>query len=229
MRSTHMPGYIFERVTRRHSPARHTLTWALRALLVVSFPIHYGQSFIALSAAGAANGLPPHSIAIRAQAPHDKPASPIDHQKQDDPEKMRKTIKRLQKEIADLHSKVTELERMRQVDTLHDRLTKEEQRVEQLQQQLLEVAEKEAGLQGRMDEINEQLRPENIAQLQIYGSLRPEQARENTRVRLTAEKERIQSQLALLQQSHKRLQASLAVNDLVILRLRAQLQGALQH
>jgi exonuclease VII large subunit len=187
------------------------------------------QRFAILTSASLDSGLSLESTATGAQAPADKQTPPIDKPKQADPEEMRKTIRRLTTEIEHLRNKVAELERILQFNSVHDRLTKEEQRVENLQAQLLETAEKEAGLQTRMDELNEQLRPENIDHLQVLGSLRPEQVRDATRRRLTGEKQRLQSQLDLLQQNHKRLQASVTVNDLVIQRLRTQLQGTLQQ
>lgn len=139
---------------------------------------------------------------------------------------LNKTIKRQAAEIAQLRRKVTELEKLTQACSLRDRLVKEEQRAEDLQRQLVGVGEKEAPLQSRMAEVTDQLRPENIDSLPIAGSLRPEQVRETTRQRLTTEKTRIQSQLDVLQQARTRLQSSLTASDLVIQRLRAQLQSS---
>ena len=139
---------------------------------------------------------------------------------------LNKTIKRQAAEIAQLRRKVTELEKLTQACSLRDRLLKEEQRAEDLQRQLVGVGEKEAPLQSRMAEVTDQLRPENIDSLPIAGSLRPEQVRETARQRLTTEKTRIQSQLDVLQQTRTRLQSSLSVTDVIIQRLRAQLQSS---
>ena len=143
-----------------------------------------------------------------------------------DSEQLNRTIKRQAAEIAQLRRKVTDLEKLTQACSLRERLTKEEERGEDLQRQLVGVGEKEAPLQSRMAEVTEQLRPENIDSLPIAGSLRPEQVRETTRQRLTSEKTRIQSQLDVLQQTRTRLQSSLSVTDVVIQRLRAQLQSS---
>jgi chromosome segregation ATPase len=193
------------------------------------FPCHYGQHITSLTSAALASGLSLQSFATAAQEPIDKPAQSVDKPKQADPEELRKTIRRLTTENEHLRSKLAEFERNRQFNSIQDRLVTEEQRVESLQGQLLELGEREAGLQGRMDELTEQLRPENIEHLPIYGSLRPEQVREATRRRLTGEKQRLQSQIDLLQQTRKRLQASVTSNDLVIQRLRMQLQSSLQQ
>ena len=137
-----------------------------------------------------------------------------------------KTIKRQAAELAQLRRKITELEKLTQACSLRDRLVKEEQRAEDLQRQLVGVGEKEAPLQSRMAEVTDQLRPENIDSLPIAGSLRPEQVRDTARQRLTTEKTRIQSQLDVLQQARTRLQSSLSATDLIIQRLRAQLQSS---
>ncbi|HEV7395437.1 MAG TPA: hypothetical protein VGN86_02905 [Pyrinomonadaceae bacterium] len=139
-------------------------------------------------------------------------------------EQMQKTIDQLTAEVERLRKKVAELEHIRSILNIRDRITKEEQRAEALQAQLLAIAEKETPLQVRMDQINEQVRPESLAQLQVLGSLRPEEVREATRRSLTNEKQRVQNQLDLLQQGRTRLQASLTNCDLVIQRLRLKVQ-----
>lgn len=180
----------------------------LCGLGLVSAAVHYGQFVKPLVA----------------QEPTAKPA--VAHiQNQDDPEQMRKTIKRLTAELEQLRRKVSEFERTNKLNSIRDRLTKEELRAEDLQRQLVAIAEKEATLQFRMDEVNIQMHPENIDQLQTAGSLRPEQDRETTRRRLASEKLRIQSQLDLLQQNRIRLQSSLSGTDMVIQRLRGKLQS----
>jgi hypothetical protein len=103
-------------------------------------------------------------------------------------------------------------------------MTQEEQRVENLLSQLVVIGEKESALQSRMDEVNEQLRPENIDQLPVNGSLRPEEVRESARRRLTNEQTRIRSQIDLLQQSRMKLQSSQAVTEMLIQNLRMKLQ-----
>jgi hypothetical protein len=146
----------------------------------------------------------------------------------EDAEGMRKTIKQLRSENELLRGRVSELEKRLEGQSLRDRLVQEEQRVENLQAQLVAVGEKEAGLQSRFEEISEQLRPENIDQLPISGSLRPEQVREATRRRLTSEENRLRSQIELLQQSRTRLQSSLSVTEMLIQTLRTKLQTVLR-
>ncbi len=141
-----------------------------------------------------------------------------------DSEGMRKTINKLRSENEQLRTRVVELEKRLEGQSVRDRLVQEEQRVENLLAQLVVVGEKEAGLQTRFEEVSEQLRPENIDQLQLGGSLRPEEVREATRRRLTGETNRLRAQLELLQQSRVRLQSSLSVTELLVQSLRLKLQ-----
>ena len=141
------------------------------------------------------------------------------------PEQTRSTIRKLSAENEQLRRKIAELERRLQLNSVRDRLTREEQRGEDLQLQLIGIAEQEGRLQSQLEEINEQLRPENIDNLQVFGSLRPEQVRDSTRRRLLNEQNRIQGQIELLNQSRVRLQSSIAVTDMLIQNLRMQLQA----
>ena len=145
-----------------------------------------------------------------------------------DSEGMRKTIAKLKTENEQLRARVLELEKRIEGLSVRDRLVQEEQRVENLQAQLVAAGEKEHQLQGRIEEIDEQLRPENIDQLQTSGSLRPEQVRDATRRRLTSEQNRLRAQLDLLQQSRTRLQSSLSVTEMLVQSLRSKLQMVLR-
>jgi peptidoglycan hydrolase CwlO-like protein len=157
--------------------------------------------------------------------PPDSATQPV--QNDGDADQLRKTVQQLNAELTRIKKRVAELEKDRQVDSLQDKLEKEQQHAEALHGQLLGTMEKEASLQPRMDQIDEQLRPENIdSSLAGVGSVHPEEAREALRRRLTGEKRRLQSQLDLLHQDHTRLQSSLADSDAAIQRLRLRLQEA---
>lgn len=139
---------------------------------------------------------------------------------------MRESIKKLTTENEQLRTKVAELQRRLSNHSIRDRMTQEEKRAENLQEQLFSIAKEEANLQTQLDEVNEQLRPENIQQLQVLGSLRPEEVRESTRRMLTNKQTRIQAQLQLLQQSRARIHSAISVTDMLIQNLRAQMQAA---
>ena len=143
-----------------------------------------------------------------------------------DREQMRTSIRQLTTENERLRAKVTELERRLRNQSIRDRMTQEEQRAENLDGQLFSIATEESNLQGQLEDVNEQLRPENIQQLPVFGSLRPEEVRESTRRKLSNQQSRIQAQIQLLQQSRARIQSSSSVTDMLIQNLRAQLQAA---
>ena len=184
---------------------------------VVFTKLHYGQArsltgnipFVFTNQEGANNASPQQNKTL-----------------QQDPEHQRKTIKRLRAELAALRQKVAELEHSCQSIALRDQLIKEEELAQSLQSELVTIGEKEGDLQARMDQVNEQLRSENIDQLQVMGSVHPEQVRESARRELSNEKQRIQTQLDLLQHNKMRIQSALSTADLVIQRLQGQLQGA---
>lgn len=175
---------------------------------------HVHKITLFIFAAGLLVGL---SLNCFAQAPTSKG---------DDLEGLRKTIKQLKAENEQLRAKVAELEKRADAIAIRDRVTQEEQRVENLLAQLVVIGEKEAALQSRLDEVNEELA--NIDQLPVNGSTRPEEVREATRRRLMNEQMRIRSQVDLLQQSRTKLQASQSVTEMLIQNLRMKLQTVLR-
>jgi len=83
-----------------------------------------------------------------------------------------------------------------------------------LRSQLAELETKQSGLQARLQEIDEKLKPENIEQsLAGVGSTRPEDLREQKRRGLESERNGVQKQLDLLGASRTRLEVSIARAD----------------
>ena len=146
-----------------------------------------------------------------------------------DLEQMRNSIKQLTAENERLRTKITDLERRLKNQSIRDRMTQEEQRAENLEEQLFSIAKEEANLQTRLEEVNEQLRPENIDRMTVMGSTRPEEVRESTRRKLTNQQMRIQAQIQVLLQSRARIQSSISVTDMLIMNLRSQMQAAASH
>ena len=182
--------------------------------------LHARKTILCVLATGLLAGF---SILCVAQEPQGNAAAPS-KDKPDTLYGMRKTIERLKTENERLRARVSELEKRVDAQSIRDRLVQEEQRVENLLAQLVVIGEKEAPLQSRLVEIDEQLRSENIDQMPVGGSLRPEEVREATRRRLASEQSRLRSQLELLQQSRMRLQSSLSVTEMLVQNLRLKLQ-----
>ena len=85
---------------------------------------------------------------------------------------------------------------------------------ENLRLQLLDVQGKEEALRMRAQQLDEDLKPENIERaLAGIGSTRPEELRESRRRQLTIERKGIQAQLDLLATSRSRLETAIANAD----------------
>ena len=79
----------------------------------------------------------------------------------------------------------------------------------------------------RLEQLDQQLRPENIERVFVgAGLVRPEEAREGLRRRLSSERQNIMSTLESLRSERTRIQNSLASSDLAIQRLRLRLAEA---
>jgi len=84
------------------------------------------------------------------------------------------------------------------------------QTVDALRLQLLETEAKEAELESRAKQLDEDLKPENIARaLAGIGSTRPEELRETRRRQLTIERDSVRAQLKLVATSRERLQTAI--------------------
>lgn len=144
-------------------------------------------------------------------------------------EQLRKSIRQLSAEVARLRVENAKLEKYRQVDYLRDQLLKEEQHVEALQKELADIGAREISLQNRLDEIEPQLRPDQIEQARAgLGSMRPEEDREAMRRRLANEKRRIQTQLDQLQQNRVRIESSISSAEASMATLRLRLKDAVR-
>ena len=94
---------------------------------------------------------------------------------------------------------------------------------EKLRAQLIDAQTKEAELQARERQLDEDLRPENIERsLAGVGTTRPEELREQRRRQLESEKGRVRAQLDQLAHSRTRLEAAIATADAEAYRRSAQ-------
>lgn len=149
--------------------------------------------------------------------------------KNDEIEQLRKSVRQLSAEVARLRAENAKLEKYRQVDYLRDQLLKEEQRVEALQKELADIGAREISLQTRLDEIEPQLRPDQIEQSRAgVGSMRPEEDREAMRRRLSNERRRIQTQLDQFQQNRVRIQSAISSAEASLATLRLRLKDAVR-
>lgn len=83
-----------------------------------------------------------------------------------------------------------------------------------LKQQLIELDNQETQLRLRLEQLDEALKPENIEfALAGIGSTRPEELREHRRKMLTIERNGVESQLKLVEESHARIEAAIAAAE----------------
>ena len=89
--------------------------------------------------------------------------------------------------------------------------TSREITVSMLKQQLLDLESKETRLRMRLEELDEQLKPESIErELAGIGSTHPEDLREHRRKLLTIERNGVRRQLDLLAEQHARTEAAIS-------------------
>jgi hypothetical protein len=92
--------------------------------------------------------------------------------------------------------------------------TRAQEKAASLRAQLAEVEVKQADLQTRLQNLDEQLKPEKIeSALAGVGSTRPEDLREQRRRQLEIERNGVRAQLDLLATSHSRLETAIATAD----------------
>ena len=102
--------------------------------------------------------------------------------------------------------------------------------VENLKLQLIEVEAREENLKLRVQQLDENLKPENIERaLAGVGSTRPEELREQRRRQLTAEKTGVVAQLEELAALRSRLEAALAAGEVEAYQQSAKGSTAIQN
>ena len=138
---------------------------------------------------------------------------------------MQQTITNLSNQVNRLNDKLTQMQDDDRYQLEMERLTRAEQRAEQLRMQLIDVQSKIADLESQLEGIEYGLRPENIERsMATFGSTRPEEARQARQRQLENERNRVKAQLRILQTSLSRLEVSSANADSEVDLLRAKLQ-----
>src|SRR6266496_6101085 len=95
-------------------------------------------------------------------------------------------------------------------DTVAQNGTSAAQTAENLRAQLREVQDKEEKLKSRAQQLDEDLKPENIERsLAGVGSTRPEELRELRRRQITIERDSVRAQLKIVATSRERLEVAL--------------------
>src|SRR5689334_17614477 len=161
----------------------------------------------------------------KATAPSESTTAPQSSGSGAQPPDMQNTINNLSNQVNRLNEKLTQMQEDDRYQLDMERLTRAEQRAEQLRMQLIDVQSKIADLEGQLEQIDYALKPENIDRAtQGYGTVHPEEAREARRRQLESQKARVDAQLRILQTSRTRLETSVANADNEVDLLRAKLE-----
>ena len=142
-----------------------------------------------------------------------------------DQEKTQQTISDLSKQVDRLNNKLSSMQEDDRYQMDMERLTRAEQRAEQLRSQLMDIQAKIADFEARIEQLDWALRPENLDNSTAgYGSTHPETLREARKKQLESEKTRVQAQLKLAESSKSRLETAVANADSEVDQLRAKLE-----
>jgi hypothetical protein len=129
-------------------------------------------------------------------------------------EDMKQTINSLSNQVDRLNDKLGQMQETDQALIDMERLSRAEQRAENLRSQQVEVEGKLADLQSRLEDVEYQMKPENIErEMATYGSTRPEVVRETRRRKLESERSRLLAQIKILENSRVRLESAVATAD----------------
>lgn len=138
------------------------------------------------------------------------------------------TIEELRERLLQLEAKSNKKDpdaKQRQLAMNLDILTKAEQRSDGLRKQLFEMIEKENSIRGRIDQIDNDMRPESIERsMATVGSLRPEELRAQRRRSLELEKLNLQTLLSEVQKNRTNLELNLQRSDALVERLRVRIE-----
>ena len=145
----------------------------------------------------------------------------------EDPESMKRTIRTLSNQVDKLTDKLNDMQASQQSMVDLERLSRAEQRSLQLRSELREVQAKKADLEAHLEQVEYDLKPENIERAAAgYGTTRPEELRAQRQRQLEGERNRTRQQLDQLTTNEARVQQALATSDAEVDRLQKKLDAA---
>jgi chromosome segregation ATPase len=145
----------------------------------------------------------------------------------EDPEAMKKTIRGLSNQVDKLSDKLNEMQASQASMVDLERLSRAEQRSSQLRTELREVQGKKADLEAHVEQVENDLKPENIERAVAgYGTTRPEELRAQRQKQLENDRTRSRQQIDQLAASESRIQQAIATSDVEIDRLQKKLEAA---
>src|SRR5436190_13714583 len=145
----------------------------------------------------------------------------------EDPDSMKRTIRTLSNQVDKLNDKLNDMQASQQSMVDLERLSRAEQRSAQLRTELRDVQSKRADLEARRDQLDNDLKPENIERVVAgYGTTRPEELRAQRKKQLENDRNRTQQQIDQLTASESRIQQAIATSDVEVDRLQKKLEAS---
>ena len=145
----------------------------------------------------------------------------------EDSESMKRTIRTLSNQVDKLNDKLNDMQASQQSMVDLERLSRAEQRSSQLRTELRDVQSKKADLEAHLEQVEFDLKPENIERAVAgYGTTRPEDLRAQRKKQLESERSRTQQQLEQLTASVSRIEQALATSEVEVDRLQKKLEAA---
>ena len=145
-------------------------------------------------------------------------------------ETVRRTVSDLSAQVTKLSEKLSQMEQQQRTLVDLERLSRAEQRAEALRAQLQAAQEKETNLSAQLEQIDFDLRPENIERtVSTFGSTHPEDARAARRRGLENQKTMLRAQLDTIQNGRLRLESAIATADAEVDRLRKRIDDATER
>ncbi|HEX8285099.1 MAG TPA: hypothetical protein VF588_17180 [Pyrinomonadaceae bacterium] len=142
-------------------------------------------------------------------------------------ERLHGTVRDLSTQVEQLSGQLNQMKADQRAMYDLERLTRAEQRAEELRRQLRETTDKEFQLQERLAEIDYESQPDSIQRRSaLIGSLNPGAVRDAIAQQLERERARIRKQLELLGTSRSRLETAVATADSEVERLRQRVDAA---
>jgi len=142
-------------------------------------------------------------------------------------ERLHGTVRDLSTQVEQLSGQLNQMKVDQRAMYDLERLTRAEQRAEDLRRQLRETTDKEFQLQERLAEIDYESQPDSIQRRSaLIGSLNPSAVRDAIAQQLERERARIRKQLELLGTSRARLETAVATADAEVERLRQRVDAA---
>jgi chromosome segregation ATPase len=143
---------------------------------------------------------------------------------------LQQTVNALSNQVNRLNDKLSKMSENDKTLIDMERLTRAEQRAENLRNQQIDVETRLADVQSRLEQTEFSLRPENIDRSAAgYGTTRPEEARDARRRALENEKLRLQAQIRILETSRTRLAQAVETADAEVDALRRKLEQQKQQ